>query len=158
MGSEIERKFLVAGWTPEGAGRRQRQGYLGINDLGTTRVRIEDDRAEITVKSRQEGLTRAEFEYAIPRADAERILELCPFLVEKTRYKIEHGGKTWDVDVFHGENEGLVTAEVELASENEEVELPDWAGCEVSHDHRYRVAYLSEHPWSKWGPRDVQEP
>ena len=153
MGSEIERKFLVKNdrWGPGGDGKLQRQGYLAITDRGTMRVRIEEGRAVLNIKGRQEGLTRAEFEYEIPAADGEKILAtLCGYIVEKTRYKREHVGKTWEVDVFHGENEGLVVAEVELESEDEEVELPDWVGEEVSHDVRYRVAYLSQHSWKSW--------
>ncbi|MDH3591087.1 MAG: CYTH domain-containing protein [Planctomycetota bacterium] len=153
MGVEIERKFLVQddGWGPAGDGRLQHQGYLAITDRGTMRVRIEAGKAILNLKSAQQGLTRAEFEYEIPLADGERILErLCGLVVEKTRYKREHAGHVWDVDVFHGANEGLVVAEVELADENEAVELPAWVGQEVSHDVRYRVAHLSQHPFSEW--------
>jgi adenylate cyclase len=154
MGSEIERKFLVTNdrWGPGGDGKLQRQGYLAITDRGTVRVRIEAGRAVLNIKSRQQGLTRDEFEYEVPLADGEAILAtLCGFVVEKTRYLREHAGRTWEVDVFHGENDGLVTAEVELDREDEPVALPDWIGAEVSHDVRYRVAYLSEHPWRTWG-------
>ena len=109
------------------------------------------------MKSKQKGLHRAEYEYEIPLDEGEEILDtLCGFVVEKTRYKRDVGGHVWEIDVFHGENDGLVTAEVELESEDEAFELPDWAGEEVSLDKRYRVAYLSEHPWRKWGPPGVQ--
>ena len=153
MGSEIERKFLVAGdgWGPAADGRRQRQGYLAITDRGNVRVRVEEDVATLTIKGLQKGLTRDEFEYGIPLPDAERILErLCGLVIEKTRYRREFGGRTWEVDVFHGRNAGLVTAEVELESEDADVELPPWVGADVSHDTRYRVAHLSGSPYRDW--------
>jgi CYTH domain-containing protein len=153
MGSEIERKFLVRGELPlEGVeGSLQRQGYLAINERGTVRMRIEGGRAVLGIKSAQKGLTRREYEYEVPLADGEEMLaELCGLVVEKTRYRIEHAGHVWDVDVFHGANEGLVTAEVELESEEEEVQLPEWVGEDVSLDVRYRVAYLSRHAWPEW--------
>jgi len=152
MGKEIERKFLVAndGWGPGDDGRRQRQGYLTVK-APVVRVRIEEDSATLTIKSAQVGLTRAEYEYAIPLEDAEEMLRtLCPFAVEKTRYLRRVGGHTWEVDVFHGANDGLVVAEVELESEDEVVELPGWLGEDVSHDVRYRVSYLSQHPHRSW--------
>ena len=153
MGSEIERKFLVRGELPiaDVAGSLQLQGYLAINERGTVRMRIEKGRAILGIKSAQKGLTRLEYEYEVPMADGEEMLsELCGLVVEKTRYKLEHAKHTWDVDVFHGVNEGLVTAEVELESEEEEVQLPPWVGDDVSHDVRYRVAYLSQHAWPEW--------
>ena len=153
MGKEIERKYLVEGdaWGPAGDGSLQRQGYFAITERGTARVRIEGGRAILGLKSAQKGLTRAEFEYEIPLDEGEEILRtLCGLVVEKTRYKRTHGGKVWEIDVFHGENDGLVTAEVELEREDEEVDLPPWAGEDVSHDHRYRVAHLAQHPWGGW--------
>lgn len=156
MGSEIERKFLVRDASAvEGfAGSLQKQGYLAINERGTVRMRIEGGRAILGIKSAQKGLTRREYEYEVPMEEGEEMLaELCGLVVEKTRYKIDHAGHTWDVDVFHGANEGLVTAEVELASEDEEVELPPWVGEDVSLDTRYRVANLSQHAWPEWGTK-----
>ena len=153
MGREIERKYLVRtdGWAPGDDGALQRQGYLAITELGNVRVRIEAGRGTLTVKGAQSGLTRAEYEYEIPVADAEEILQgLCGFVVEKTRYRRAHGGRTWEVDVFHGENDGLVIAEVELESEEDEVEPPEWVGDDVSHDTRYRVSHLSRHPYRTW--------
>jgi len=153
VGSEIERKFLVRGELPiaDVAGSLQLQGYLAINERGTVRMRIEKGRAILGVKSAQKGLTRREYEYEVPMADGKEMLsELCGLVVEKTRYKLEHRGYTWDVDVFHGVNDGLIVAEVEMESEEEDVPLPDWVGDEVSHDVRYRVAYLSQHAWSGW--------
>jgi len=161
MGSEIERKFLVCGeeWrdgsggSGGSGGSLQRQGYLAITDRGTVRMRIENGRAILGVKSAQKGLTRREYEYEVPMADGEEMLaELCGLVVEKTRYRVEHAGHLWEVDVFHGANDGLITAEVELVSEDEEVELPPWVGEDVSHDVRYRVAHLSRQAWREWGP------
>lgn len=153
MSREIERKFLVRGdaWRPGPDGTLQRQGYLAITERTTVRVRVEGTRATLTIKGAQVGLTRPEYEYEIPPADAEAMLaSLCGLVVEKTRYVREHAGRTWEIDVFHGANAGLVTAEVELASEADEVALPPWAGAEVSHDVRYRVAWLADHPYREW--------
>jgi CYTH domain-containing protein len=155
MGTEIERKFLVAsdGWGPADDGALQRQGYIAITSQGNMRVRLEGDEATLTLKSNQKGLTRKEFTYVIPFEEGEQILDsLCPFVVEKTRYKREFGGHLWEIDVFHGANDGLICAEVELESEEQHVALPAWVGEEVSHDVRYRVAYLAEHPFDGWAP------
>ena len=160
MGSEIERKYLVRGdgWGPSDDGSLQRQGYLAITDRGAVRVRIEAGRAHLNLKGPQVGITRAEFEYEIPLSDGEEILAtLCSLVVEKTRYERTVGGHVWEIDVFHGANDGLVTAEVELESENEQFELPDWVGEDVSLDTRYRVAHLSRQPWQKWGSTGVEE-
>ena len=153
MGTEIERKYLVEGdgWGPGGDGRLQRQGYLAVHERGIVRVRIEEGEATLNIKGAQSGLTRAEYEYPVPEEDAEEMLEhLCGLVIEKTRYLREFGGRTWEVDVFHGDNEGLVTAEVELEDEEAEVALPPWVGEDVSHDIRYRVAYLVKHPYRTW--------
>lgn len=151
MASEIERKFLVRGdaWREGAPGVLQRQGYLSTEDP-TVRVRIEGGRATLCVKGAQKGLTRPEFEYAIPLADAEQMLKLCGFVVEKTRHVREFGGRRFEVDEFHGANEGLVIAEVELAREDESFALPLWIGAEVSRDPRYRVSSLARHPFLKW--------
>ena len=156
MGREIERKYLVTGdgWGPGNDGALQRQGYLAVTERGTVRVRVQNGRAVLNIKSAQRGLTRAEYEYEIPLDEANEILaELCDLVIEKTRYRREFAGRTWEVDVFHGANEGLVTAEVELASEEETVEPPPWVGADVSHDPRYRVARLSERPYREWKER-----
>ena len=152
MAHEIERKFLVSGdgWRAGEDGVLQKQGYITIADHAVVRTRIEGTKATLTIKGAQQGLTRAEFEYEIPVADAEALLELCPVVVEKTRHKREFGGYTWEIDVFHGQNDGLITAEVELPSEDTEVELPDWVGEDVSMDVRYRVAALSKAPYATW--------
>ncbi len=154
MGHEIERKFLVRdeSWRKGASGTPYRQGYLAIARECTVRVRISGDGAWLTVKGPARGLTRLEFEYGIPPADAAAMLEeLCPHPpIEKTRYRIPFGGLVWEVDEFHGANEGLVLAEVELEREDQPVELPPWVGREVTGDPRYLNAYLAEHPHTTW--------
>ena len=154
MGREIERKFLVRDWSwREGAtGVTYRQGYLSTARACTVRVRTGGGRAWLTVKGPARGLERLEFEYEIPPADADTMLdELCPHPpIEKTRYRVPFGGLVWEVDVFHGANEGLVLAEVELERADQPVELPPWAGEEVTGDPRYLNAHLAEHPYTTW--------
>ncbi|MBI5095956.1 MAG: CYTH domain-containing protein [Candidatus Hydrogenedentes bacterium] len=128
-----------------------RQGYLYAGDPGTVRVRAMDDRAYLTVKGKATGISRDEFEYEIPLADAEIMLTLCEgLIIEKTRYLVPHQGHTWEVDVFDGANAGLIIAELELSDAAEAFELPAWVGDEVSLDRRYTNAYLSQHPYSTW--------
>jgi CYTH domain-containing protein len=155
MAQEIERKFLVRRevWKPVGAGTPFRQGYLSAHKERVVRVRIAGGEARLTVKGATVGLTRSEFEYAIPVADAAAMLDgLCERpLIEKERHVEVHGGKTWEIDVFHGENEGLVVAELELAAEDEPFSRPAWLGEEVSADPRYANANLARNPFSRWG-------
>jgi adenylate cyclase len=153
MAQEIERKFLVRrdAWRPAGAGTPFRQGYLSSHADRVVRVRIAGEEAFLTVKGATRGVTRSEFEYAIPVADAAAMLALCERpLIEKDRHVEVHGGKTWEIDVFHGENEGLVVAELELLSEAEPFVKPAWAGDEVSGDSRYANASLVRNPFSRW--------
>lgn len=152
MGSEIERKFLVdPAWRPPGEGVQLTQGYLSTTPERTVRVRLEGDAAKLTIKGKTVGVTRAEFEYDIPAADAPALLALCEQpVIEKHRYEVEHDGKRWEVDVFHGANDGLVVAELELASETEPFAVPPWAIEEVSHDPRYYNANLQRHPYRTW--------
>ncbi|GEM83514.1 CYTH domain-containing protein [Meiothermus hypogaeus] len=155
MGSETERKFLVrsSDWKPGAVGVLYRQGYLCRQEARTVRVRIAGDQAYLTIKGQAQGLTRLEYEYPLPLAEAQELLEqLClrP-LIEKTRYRIEYRGRVWEVDEFVGENQGLVVAEVELKSPDQPLELPDWVGEEVTHDPRYLNANLVVHPFSRWG-------
>lgn len=150
MAAEIERKFLVIGdaWNDGTPGTRIAQGYLSMDVDRTVRVRIAGENAWITVKGRSRGITRAEFEYAIPVNDARDLLEMClPSVIDKTRHRIAFGGHVWEVDVFHGANEGLVLAEVELDDESVQPEMPPWAGEEVSHDVRYFNANLAVKPF-----------
>jgi CYTH domain-containing protein len=154
MGMEIERKFLVnaALWVPESEGVTIRQGYLSSIAERVVRVRVAGDAAFVTIKKATTKLTRLEFEYRIPRDDGEALLDqLCQRpLVEKTRRRQKFGGKVWEIDVFHGENDGLILAEVELLAEDERVELPLWAGSEVSDDPRYFNANLAKNPFKNW--------
>ncbi|MES2923331.1 MAG: CYTH domain-containing protein [Verrucomicrobiota bacterium] len=153
MPSEIERKFLVAddSWRDGTPGVRIAQGYLSQDPERTVRVRTAGENAWLTIKGRTEGITRAEFEYPIPLADALALLGLClPTVIDKTRHEISFGGHLWEIDVFHGENEGLVVAEVELAEESVTPELPPWVGVEVSSDARYFNSCLAARPYAKW--------
>jgi adenylate cyclase len=155
MSTEIERKFLVAGpgWKNGAVGRRFRQGYLSVEEERTVRVRAVDDQAWLTVKGLTTGFTRVEYEYPIPASDARELLDtLCHQpIIDKTRYEIRHAGHLWEVDEFHGANEGLVVAEIELRSEQEAFERPAWLGAEVSDDPRYFNANLIRHPFRDWG-------
>lgn len=156
MGTEIERKFLVnrTAWHPDPArGTRYRQGYLSSEPGSTVRVRIAGDRGFLTIKGATRGIERDEFEYPIPLADAEQLLDhLCPHpLIEKTRYRVPSDGLTWEVDVFEGENTGLIVAEIELPTSESSFTRPPWIGREVSDDPRYFNAALSRHPYSRWG-------
>ncbi|HEY4179601.1 MAG TPA: CYTH domain-containing protein [Kofleriaceae bacterium] len=153
MGAEIERKFLVdtARWQPQGQGELYVQGYLSSAKERTVRVRREGERAVITVKGPNQGVTRAEFEYPIPPADADSMLHLCEQpLIQKRRHKEKHGAHTWEIDVFEGENAGLVVAEIELSDENEVFDKPVWVGREVSDDPRYYNASLIRTPFKSW--------
>ena len=154
MGKEIERKYLVkvAAWVPKDAGIHFKQGYLNSQKERVVRVRIEGDVAKLTIKGITKGVTRSEFEYSIPVEDAGLLLDnLCEQpLIDKHRHKEVHFGKTWEIDVFHGLNEGLVVAEIELGSETEAITLPDWAAAEVSSDPRYFNSNLLKNPFSTW--------
>ena len=155
MPREIERKFLVTNdaWRDSAApGTRYRQAYLASNPSCSIRVRVTGDRAWLNLKSATLGVSRSEFEYEIPAADGLEILERLSdgTVVEKTRYRIRHGGHEWEVDVFEGDNAGLVVAEIELASEDEPFDKPSWAGAEVSHDPRYYNVRLAQHPFKHW--------
>ena len=150
MGVEIERKFLVVG----DAWRRAvteshvlRQGYLSRNDGFTVRVRTDGKRAWLTLKDQGLGIARGEFEYGIPTADADELLGACGGrVIAKVRHIVSHGRHRWEVDVFEGDNVGLVLAEVELASEHEGFERPPWLGDEVTGDRRYYNSSLAEDP------------
>ncbi len=153
MASEIERKFLVAddSWRDGLPGVRISQGYLSQDPDRTVRVRIGGDRAWLTIKGRTCGITRAEFEYSIPVGEARELLALClPAVIDKTRHRISFGGHGWEIDVFHGDNDGLVIAEIELADEGISPVLPPWIGDEVSTDARYFNSCLSARPYANW--------
>ena len=155
MATEIERKFLVNddSWRRHAApGVRMRQGYLSGGEQSSVRVRVQGSQAFLNIKSATLGVWRREFDYAIPLQDAEEILDhLCPGpLIEKTRYEVEHAGHTWEVDVFEGDNAGLIVAEIELDHEDEDFARPAWLGKEVSHDPRYYNVCLVKHPYKAW--------
>jgi adenylate cyclase len=154
MGVEIERKFLLRGeaWRQLGQPVLLRQGYLCSDPARTVRVRIEGAAGTITVKGKNSGATRAEWEYPIPLADAAELLDtLCERpLIEKYRRRIVHGEHTWEVDEFLGENAGLAVAEIELASEDAVFDKPDWVGAEVTGEARYYNSSLIRTPFSLW--------
>jgi len=156
MGIEIERKFLVDTdkLPPLTNGYAIKQGYIKTPDDTTLRVRIRDKDAFLTIKGKSVGASRLEFEYPIPLQDANDMLDnLCQTsVIEKTRHLIDHEGHTWEVDVFEGDNKGLVVAEIELESEDEPFALPSWATKEVTDDIRYFNSNLVENPYSKWHP------
>ena len=150
---EIERKFLVdiSKWAPSGQGTPITQAYLGLTPAPTVRVRIAGQKAYITIKGRSNSIARPEFEYEIPLEDAKELLKLAiSEPVEKIRYEIWHQGFLWEVDIFTGKNKGLVMAEIELETEDQEFERPEWILQEVSEDGRFYNSYLSGHPFQEW--------
>lgn len=153
MGTEIERKFLVCGdgWRKIAVGMRYRQGYIPTEGC-SVRVRTAGEKAFLSLKIWETPQSRTEFEYAIPMADAEEMLaRLCTAgRIEKTRYRVISGGRAWEIDVFEGDNAGLIVAEVELESEDQAVELPEWIGDEVTQDPRYLNTHLAVHPFCTW--------
>ncbi len=154
MGVEIERKFLLSGdgWMKLGEPVFFKQGYLSSNKERVVRVRIEGDRAVLTIKGASRGATRGEWEYEIPVADAIELLDgLCEQpLIEKFRRRIPFAGNVWEVDEFLGVNAGLVVAEIELQSEDQQFDKPDWIGAEVTDDLRYLNSNLIKQPFSTW--------
>ena len=155
MALEIERKFLVAeGFKPSATiFFRICQGYLNSSPERTVRVRIKGDKGYLTVKglSSESGASRYEWEKEIPVSEAAELLRLCePGIIDKTRYLIEADSHTFEVDEFHGDNEGLIIAEIELSSESETFTKPAWLGAEVTGDARYYNSMLMKHPYKKW--------
>ena len=153
MNIEIERKFLLKNdlWRKNAVGIHYAQGYLNNAGENTFRIRIAGEKAFLTIKSRSKGISRQEFEYEIPPEDAGELLKLSQSpIIEKIRYKIEYAGKWWEVDEFLGKNKGLYIAEIELDSEDEPFEKPEWIGKEVSGDKRYYNSYLACKPFSEW--------
>lgn len=153
---EIERKFLVVSDAfKELAFNQTRitQGFLNTDPLRTVRVRIRGNEAFLTVKgkSSEDGLSRFEWEKSIERTDANELMNLCePGIIDKTRFLVKSGNHTFEVDEFYGENEGLIIAEIELESEVELFEKPDWLGEEVTGDTRYYNSSLSKTPYRQW--------
>lgn len=155
MAIEIERKFLVVTGDWRDCVSRAyhvRQAYLSSGEACSVRVRIVDGRqASLTIKSPRSGFTRNEFQYAIGFDHACRLLRLRQSeIIEKTRHCVDHAGLTWEVDRFHGRNDGLVIAEIELADEQAEFGRPDWIGCEVTGQSRFSNSQLARHPYCEW--------
>lgn len=154
MAIEIEKKFLLKSdaWRQLlETSTRIAQGYLNAEPARTVRVRIKGDQGFLTIKGQSDdGMSRLEFEYPIPFSDAEALLKLCPNVLDKTRHLIPQDDLTWEIDEFHGENEGLIVAEIELPSVETEFARPDWLGAEVTGDARYYNSALSKTPYSRW--------
>jgi adenylate cyclase len=155
MPEEIERKFLIDhekwGKLNKPEGTHYRQGYILSNKQQTVRIRVSDKQAFLNMKSKVSEITRKEYEYEIPLDEGIEIFDaFTKRSTEKIRYRIPFAGKTWEVDVFSGDNAGLIVAEIELKSENEAFEKPDWVAAEVTDDGRYSNASLSEHPFKDW--------
>ena len=151
MAKEIERKYLLQNndWkTAADEGLVLKQGYLNTDPNRTVRVRLAGKKGVLTIKSKNIGITRNEFEYEIPYSDTLELLKLCePPLIEKIRYKVHHDDLIWEIDIFSGENEGLAIAEVELTDEDQSISPPSWLGKEVSDDPRYYNSNLVLHPF-----------
>ena len=155
MGREIERKFLVRGEYKSQAYAQSRivQGYICSARGRTVRVRIRDAKGYLTIKGAADaaGLSRYEWEKEIPLIEAQELMKLCELgVIDKTRYLVRCGKHVFEVDEFYGDNEGLVVAEVELASVDEDFEKPDFIGEEVTGDVRYYNSQLMKHPYKQW--------
>ena len=153
MPLEIERKFLVVSDEYKLISRAVaiKQAYLSVDKTIAIRVRIEGIQAMINIKSKKSERVNHEFEYVIPMDEARSLLKMSSYLlIEKTRHMVDYKGKTWEVDKFHAENDGLTMAEIELETEDEEFDLPPWIGKEVTADHRYLNSNLAVHPFSTW--------
>lgn len=154
MGIEIERKFLVKSDEWKSLGNRifYQQGYLLSDKYRTIRIRTIEEKGFITIKSSVKGISRNEFEYEIPVEEAKLILEtLCekPF-IKKYRTKIQLNELVWEIDEFLDDNDGLIIAEVELANENQKIDIPNWIGEEVTGDMKYFNSMLTKNPFNKW--------
>lgn len=155
MGKEIERKFMVNGEFKSLSRKSMHimQGYLSSVPERTVRVRVRDSQGFITVKGKSDmyGISRFEWEREIPVDDARELLKLCEDgVIDKTRYLVDYKGHTFEVDEFHGQNDGLTMAELELVSPDEVFQKPEWLGREVTGDEHYYNAYISRHPYNEW--------
>lgn len=154
MAIEIERKFLVKRIPKDKIEYSDyiKQGYIVSDKYKVIRIRQKRDDFFITIKGNKTGISRFEFEYKIPKNDADQLFtNFCKEgIIEKTRHYIEHKGHTWELDVFHGENEGLVVAEIELTSEEETFSLPVWVDCEVTFQEKYYNMNLIKNPFKIW--------
>ncbi|MCU7853785.1 MAG: CYTH domain-containing protein [Candidatus Thiodiazotropha sp. (ex Monitilora ramsayi)] len=155
MGLEIERKFLVINeqWKSHVESEsRLKQGYLATQSNATIRVRISEKQAMLNIKGATSGIRRSEYEYEIPLQDAQEILDNLTedSIIDKVRYQVRCDDHIWDLDVFHGDNAGLIVAEIELSTEDENFRVPEWAGLEVSGDVKYYNASLVRKPYKYW--------
>lgn len=152
MGYEIERKFLVIGDDWKSSDRSlYRQGYLSSCRDRVVRIRVVDNKAFLTIKGPKLGIKCSEYQYDIPLDDANELLELCEQpLIEKYRYRVNVSGFDWEIDEFLGDNQGLIVAEIELSSEQQDFEIPEWIEKEVSGDYRYSNSNLIKHPFKYW--------
>lgn len=156
MHIEIERRFLLAdnSWrTAASTPQVLRQGYLSVEKQRTIRIRIIGDNAWLTIKGYISDISRSEFEYPIPLADATALMALCPFTLEKHRYTLTYQNHTFEIDEYFGSNAPLIVAEIELPSEDTSFPRPSWLGEEITSDGRFTNAYLSRHPYSEWNNR-----
>ena len=154
MAIEIERKFLVKRIPNDEIKYSHyiKQGYIVSDKYKVIRIRQKKDDFFITIKGTKTGISRFEFEYKIPKNDADQLfINFCKEgIIEKTRHYIEHKGHTWELDVFHGENKGLVIAEIELKSEEETFSLPAWVDCEITFQEKYYNMNLIKNPFKIW--------
>jgi adenylate cyclase len=154
MGKEIERKFLLksADWKQDADnGKKIMQGYLCSSEDSTTRVRVYGKKAFLTIKGKTFGISRVEFEYEIPVNEALELFKLCRKpLIEKTRFIAKQGELKWEIDIFEGENKGLKFAEIELESEFQNFDKPEWIGAEVTYEKRYYNSFLVNNPYKNW--------
>ncbi len=152
MATEIERKYLIKEELLDlpANGNNIVQGYLWSEKGKSMRIRITKGKSFLTIKTGTNPLSRLEYEYEIPMVDAEELLSQCDKKIEKTRYIIEFAKMNWEVDVFEGENKGLIVAEIELESEDQQFEKPEWLGAEVTEDTRYLDINLLIKPISLW--------
>ena len=155
MGIEIERKYRIHTLEWQNLSQKSipiRQGYLSSSPEKTIRIRCSGQQAWLTLKNKAQNGFRKEFEYAIPIQDALEMLEewASDKLIHKTRHHVPYGDHLWEIDVFHGQNEGLILAEIELSSIDESFQKPHWLGEDVTEDHRYSNSNLSQTPFQQW--------
>ena len=155
MGIEIERKFLVdpkGAWRQSGKSLVCQQGYISTQSACSVRVRLMGEKGFLTMKTKREGIQRDEFEYEIPLADAHHMLShYCDSsIVKKIRHYVRYQGMLWEIDAFEGDNKGLILAEVELETVDQQISLPEWVTKEVSGDPRYFNAMLAKYPFQEW--------
>ncbi len=154
MFTEIERKFLVNNdtWRNKAKSTEFWQGYIHSDANCLVRIRVEGEQAYLTIKGPKNGIARPEFEYAIPKIEAEDLLQNLAKkpLIHKIRHTLHVGEHLWEIDEFCGDNSGLILAEIELNKEHEYFEKPEWLGEEITFDARYRHASLAKYPFSTW--------